>query len=82
MVLDDLLRNMFQSSFVSELFHPQRVYSIPSTRNVFQKIAHSSIMRLSTDSMEKLYDLMLMGLKYQVGGLFSSSPPLCCQKSS
>jgi len=65
-VIDDLLLNMFQVDFVNELFRPQRVYSIPSTRAVFQKIAHSSIMKLSEESMEKLYDLMLMGLKYQV----------------
>ena len=37
-----------------------------STRAIFEKLAHSSIMKLNATSMGKLFDLMLMGLKYQV----------------
>jgi len=33
---------------------------------VFDKLAHSSIMRLSEASMDKLYDLMMMGFKRQM----------------
>jgi len=36
------------------------VYSQRSTRQIFDKLAHSSIMRLSESSMDKLYDLMTM----------------------
>lgn len=36
-----------------------------STRQIFEKLAHSSIMKLNATSMNKLFDLMLMGLKYQ-----------------
>ena len=36
-----------------------------ATRQVFEKLTHSSIMRLNESSMDKLFDLMLMGFKYQ-----------------
>lgn len=35
-------------------------------------MAHSSIMRLNTNSMDKLYDLMTMAVKYQL--LNAASP--------
>ncbi len=37
-----------------------------STRQIFEKLAHSSIMKLNATSMNKLFDLMLMGMKYQI----------------
>lgn len=42
------------------------MYSMVSTRQIFEKLAHSSIMKLNATSMGKLFDLMLMGVKYQV----------------
>eukprot|EP01016_Furgasonia_blochmanni_P015712 TRINITY_DN1871_c0_g1_i15.p1 TRINITY_DN1871_c0_g1~~TRINITY_DN1871_c0_g1_i15.p1 ORF type:complete len:332 (+),score=37.20 TRINITY_DN1871_c0_g1_i15:239-1234(+) len=42
------------------------------TRQIFDKVAHSSIMKLNETSMNKLFDLMIMGLKYQV--IASKSP--------
>ncbi len=36
-----------------------------SVRQIFEKLAHSSIMKLNATSMNKLFDLMLMGIKYQ-----------------
>jgi len=57
---------MFGEKFVNELFKPQKIYSNQNTRSVFDRLAHSSIMRLNPTSMDKLYDLMTMGFKYQV----------------
>jgi len=37
-----------------------------ATKQIFKKLAHSSIMKLNDTSMQKLFDLMVMGLKYQV----------------
>ena len=37
-----------------------------SARAIFDRIAHSSIMRLNKTSMDKLFDLMNMGVKFQV----------------
>jgi len=68
-VLCDVLRTMVSTSFVAELFRPQEMYTSSSTRQIFSKLAHSSIMRINEPSMDKLYDLMTMGVKYQF---------LCC----
>mmetsp|Transcript_14687 Transcript_14687/g.28238 ORF Transcript_14687/g.28238 Transcript_14687/m.28238 type:complete len:411 (+) Transcript_14687:511-1743(+) len=65
-VLHDVVRTMFSSKFISEVFKPAAIYSTASTRQIFERLAHSSIMRLSESSMDKLYDLMTMGLKYQL----------------
>jgi hypothetical protein len=65
-VLQDVVMAMFSQEFIAELFTPQPLYTNLSARQIFDRLAHSSIMRLSTSSMDKLYDLMTMGLKYQL----------------
>ena len=87
-VLNDVVRTWFDNKFVEALFKPQQLYSLAATREVFERLAHSSIMRLNSSryadiatcifainlianaslacSMEKLFDLMVMGFKYQV----------------
>lgn len=65
-VLHDVTRAMFAPEFVNELFTPQPTYSQSATRQIFDKLAHTSIMRLSESSMDKLYDLMTMGFKFQL----------------
>ena len=45
---------MFDEKFIDELFKKQPVYPQSSTREIFYKVAHSSIMRLSESSMEKV----------------------------
>eukprot|EP00891_Asterochloris_glomerata_P001292 jgi/Astpho2/1292/gw1.00024.48.1_t len=72
-VLDEVVCTWFDNQFIEELFKPQEIYSLTSVRQIFERLAHSSIMRLSTASMDKLYDLMVMGLKYQL---------LCCCQTS
>jgi hypothetical protein len=46
-VLQDVVRTMFEQSYVEKMFKPQEPYSISATRKVFEHLAHSSIMRLS-----------------------------------
>jgi len=57
---------MLEIDFMEELFRNQAMYPIKSVRKIFEKLAHSSIMKLNAPSMNKLFDLMLMGFKYQV----------------
>ncbi|CAB3980570.1 Hypothetical predicted protein [Paramuricea clavata] len=71
-VLHDIIGSMFNKRFMEELFKPQDAYSKKAMRTVFDRLAHASIMRLNSASMDKLYDLMTMALKYQV--LLSMSP--------
>ncbi|KAH8057746.1 organic solute transport protein 1 [Aureococcus anophagefferens] len=42
------------------------MYKDKSIRQIFDKLAHSSIMKLNETSMSKLYSLMVMGVKYQL----------------
>lgn len=65
-VHQDVMSTMFSEQFITELFKPQKIYSTSSTRLIFDRLAHSSIMRLNESSMNKLFDLMTMGAKYQV----------------
>eukprot|EP00743_Colponemidia_sp_Colp-15_P001693 GILK01001849.1.p1 GENE.GILK01001849.1~~GILK01001849.1.p1 ORF type:complete len:405 (-),score=65.54 GILK01001849.1:127-1290(-) len=65
-VLQDVVKTMYNQKFIAELFKPQEMYSNASTRQIFDRLAHSSIMRLNESSMDKLYDLMTMGFKYQI----------------
>jgi len=58
-VLQDVVKNMFHDQFLKELIKPQKMYSDSSVRQVFEKLAHSSIMRLSTSSMNKVWYLLL-----------------------
>ncbi|KAH8052583.1 organic solute transport protein 1 [Aureococcus anophagefferens] len=61
-VLCDVVRTMFSARFVAELFKPQWMYKDKSIRQIFDKLAHSSIMKLNETSMSKLYSLMVMGV--------------------
>jgi len=63
-VLQDIINTMLSANFVAELFREQPMYSLNAIREIFIKLAHSSIMKLNPTSMQKLFDLMLMGLKY------------------
>jgi hypothetical protein len=65
-VLGDVIRTMYTPMFLDELFKPQEIYTMASTKQIFDKLAHSSIMRLNKTSMDKLFDLMTMGVKYQL----------------
>lgn len=62
----DVIRHLFSDAFIEELMRPQPLYSMTSTRQTFDKLAHSSIMKLQTSSMNKLFDLMIMGVKMQI----------------
>ena len=43
-VLQDVVRAMYNPHFISELFKPQEMYTTASTKQIFEKLAHSSIM--------------------------------------
>ncbi|KAH7731369.1 protein OSCP1-like protein [Aphelenchoides avenae] len=64
-VLGDIMSTIFNKQFLDVLFRPQDLYSRSALRQFFERIAHSSIMRLNEASMDKLFDLMTMAVKYQ-----------------
>ncbi|CCI43324.1 unnamed protein product [Albugo candida] len=65
-VLEDLIRSMHKKQFRDELFQTRNVPNSFAVRQLFDRLVHSSIMRLNVSSMDKLYDLMRMGFKYQM----------------
>jgi hypothetical protein len=65
-VLHEVVSTMFSAKLLDELYRPQAAYTNASLRAVYDRLAHSSIMRLNQSSMDKLYDLMTMGVKYQI----------------
>jgi hypothetical protein len=53
-VVNDIVGSMFNSKFVEELFRPQELYPKKAVKHIFEKLAHSSIMRLNEASMDKV----------------------------
>ena len=56
-VLKDVILTMLDPIFYEEVFKPQEVYSIVATRQIFDRLAHSSIMRLSTSRFVQTFPL-------------------------
>ncbi len=65
-VIADVTKTMFADAFVSALFQEQDVYSGIDVRKIFDRLAHSSIMRLNAKSMSKLCVLCVYGLIWSV----------------
>lgn len=53
-VVNDIVGAMFHAKFVEELFRPQELYPKKAVKHIFEKLAHSSIMRLNEASMDKV----------------------------
>ncbi|KAM6974608.1 protein OSCP1a isoform 1-T1 [Tautogolabrus adspersus] len=65
-VMNDIVGTMFNKGFMDELLKPQQLYSHRTLKTVLTRLAHASIMRLNPASMDRLYELMIMAVKYQV----------------
>ena len=66
-VMNDIVSTMFNRRFIEEIFSKhQPIYSRRVLKTMFDKLAHASIMKLNSNSMDKLYDLMTMAVKQQV----------------
>ncbi|XP_067941716.1 protein OSCP1-like [Watersipora subatra] len=65
-VINDIISTMYNRRYMEEIFKPQELHSKKAMRTVFDRLAHASIMRLNAPSMDKLYDLMTMAVKYHV----------------
>ena len=54
-VLNDISRTMFNQKFIMELFlKHQPIHSKKVLRSMFDKLAHASIMKLNTESMDRV----------------------------
>lgn len=69
-VLNDLLSMMLDRQYLNGIFRSDRLNSPSMLKSLMENIVHSSVMRLGQDSLDKLYDLMAMSVKFQ----FVSAP--------
>ncbi len=76
-VIADVTKTMFADAFVSALFQEQDVYSGIDVRKIFDRLAHSSIMRLNAKSMSKLCVAGGRGRLFTTVGLLA--PPNVCR---
>ncbi len=53
-MVNDIVSAMFHSKFVEEICRPQELYPKRAVKQIFEKLAHSSIMRLNESSMDKV----------------------------
>ena len=54
-VLEDIVANLFSERFLDEIFKPQELCSRKAIKTIFERLAHTSIMRLNQNSMDKVY---------------------------
>ena len=50
----DIILNMFCDGFLDEIFRPQELCSKKALKTIFERLAHTSIMRLNESSMDKV----------------------------
>lgn len=53
-VMNDIVGTMFSKAFMDELLKPQQLYSHRTMKTVLTRLAHASIMRLNSASMDRV----------------------------
>ncbi|CAF4385508.1 unnamed protein product [Adineta steineri] len=53
-VVNDVVSAMFETKFLEQILRPQELYPNKYVKHIFEKLAHSSIMRLNEASMDKV----------------------------
>lgn len=65
-MLNELLTTMLKRQYLNGIFRPGRMSPPLVMKDLIENIVHASIMRLGQDSLDKLYELMIMAVKYQI----------------
>ncbi|XP_014472177.1 PREDICTED: protein OSCP1-like [Dinoponera quadriceps] len=65
-VLDDVTAALLNPKILSSIFEETPMIGVPQLRSTLERVALSSIMKLDKSSMDKLFDLMIMMVKYQL----------------
>lgn len=66
--MNDIVGTMFSKAFMDELLKPQKLYSHKALKTVLTRLAHASIMRLNTASMDRVCTRNQNGLFQVFGG--------------
>ncbi|XP_068913817.1 protein OSCP1 isoform X1 [Tenebrio molitor] len=65
-ILDEIISVLVSKQLMTELMKPQATYSHDAVRDIIEDVTQSSMMRLDSTSMNKLWDLITMVFKWQV----------------
>lgn len=65
-VMRDVPLALFKQSLLEDVFKKQQTFTMSKMRVLFETLAHCSIMKLNETSMDKLFDLIVMGMKHQL----------------
>jgi len=65
-VLDDVTAALLNPKILSPIFEESPMIGVSQLRPTLESVALSSIMKLDKSSMDKLFDLMIMMVKYQL----------------
>jgi hypothetical protein len=65
-VIHDVVATLFNEKCLTEMLKHDKIHTHQQVRKFFEKLAHSSIMRLNSTSMSKLFELMLMTFKLEL----------------
>eukprot|EP00163_Fabomonas_tropica_P011463 TRINITY_DN2217_c0_g1_i4.p1 TRINITY_DN2217_c0_g1~~TRINITY_DN2217_c0_g1_i4.p1 ORF type:complete len:942 (+),score=137.88 TRINITY_DN2217_c0_g1_i4:429-3254(+) len=65
-VYDDIIEALLNKAQLESLYQPQAMPKEDHITRMFERIVGSTIFRMNSGSRDKLFRLMLMGVKYQV----------------
>eukprot|EP00041_Stephanoeca_diplocostata_P037489 m.1421529 g.1421529 ORF g.1421529 m.1421529 type:complete len:434 (+) comp25047_c0_seq32:333-1634(+) len=65
-VLGRICITMTDLQFMNVFFQPQGLYGWAQTSALFERLCHAGPLELNESSFAKLFDLMMMGFKYQL----------------
>jgi len=65
-VLDEVTAALLNPKILSPIFEESPMIGVSQLRATLESVALSSIMKLDKSSMDKLFDLMIMMVKYQL----------------
>ena len=65
-VIKDIGNILFNKKLQNDLYLHKKPFKHQEVKSIIESFAHSSIMRLNSTSLNKLFELMLMTLKLQV----------------
>jgi len=61
----DILRALFDADFLAQIFTPQKIYPLDALKMILLKSVKSGVVKMTTASFDKLFDLSLMQVKSQ-----------------
>lgn len=65
-VTTDLISLILNTKILEEILQPQDLHSRDALEVIFENIANATSMRIDSDSMHRMYSIMIMSVKYQL----------------